>query len=435
MMGNSKQPGVRRDTCIWSNRVPGEMPAATGTTTTVGATPAPACVNLSSQTATHEPPSPLGFGGFFMDRVFRAGGLRRAVRAFQTFVCSFSSTQLRVRPIPVASSPEVTVMSRSTMNSKTPGLGTRLRIWAVPALVLAMVFGLAASPVAAERVYTEPVFELGDGSDPLIPGQADIVGTLQAGPDWADLFQSATEAKDVIDEFGEPYPNGVPDYLDGFGLLRARRDAAFVAGAVGNVGDPAQDIGNAYAYTGFNDSYDLLLYVGAERLSSGQSLLTFEFNQALVSLDENDQPLGDRTVGDIRVVADFSAGILSAISLFSWEVIDPDSGSAGWVAVDILPISQEQAAEQCNPAGTICAVCNGTTIEGGEWTSFDASGYEVEALTSDTFLEFGINLTRLFGHHTFDNYYSTRFTSIQVSTGLDYALGHFNRAASIAGSA
>lgn len=325
-------------------------------------------------------------------------------------------------------------MSRETNNRMTPGLGTRFRRWAVPALVLAMGFGLAAGPAAAQSVYTEPVFELGDGSDPVIPGQADIVGTLQAGPDWGDLFKSATEAKDVIDEFGAPVPNGVPDYLDSFGLLRSRRDSAFIAAAVADVADPAQDIGNAYAYSGFNDGYELLLYVGAERLSSGQSLLTFEFNQALLSLDENNQPVGDRTIGDVRVVADFTAGILSAISVFGWDVVDVEAGTVGWVPVDILPISQEQAAEQCNPAGTVCAVCNGTTIEGGEWKSFDAGGYEIDSLTSDTFLEFGINLTRLFGYHTFDNYYSTRFTSIQVSTGLDYALGHFNRAAAVAGA-
>jgi hypothetical protein len=295
-----------------------------------------------------------------------------------------------------------------------------------------MGFILAAGPAVGQSVYSEPLFELGDGTDPVIPGQADIEGAAQAGLDWGDLFGSDRGFKDVVDETGAPVANGVPDFLDGSGLLRGRRDAAFVSDAVGNVGDAAQDIGNAYAYAGFSDGFDLILYAGTERVGAGQSLLSFEFNQALFGLDENDQPVGQRTIGDLRVVADFTAGILSAISAHAWDIVDIESGTLGWLAIDILPFSQGEAAEQCNPAGTVCAVCNGSTISGGDWPSFDAQGGVVGTLISDSFLEFGINLSELLGYHTYGNYYSTRYTSVQVSTGLDHALGYFNRAAAVA---
>ena len=110
---------------------------------------------------------------------------------------------------------------------------------------------------------------------------------------------------------------------------RGRRDAAFVLDALGDVVDPAADLGNAYAYTAFNGAPEPHVYAGAGRLSTGSGNLVFEFNQDQFT----GQGLGETRVGDIRIEAIFSAGILSSVTVQRWDW-DPVAEDFGWVQLD-----------------------------------------------------------------------------------------------------
>ena len=169
-------------------------------------------------------------------------------------------------------------------------------------------------------------FELGDGVEPAVPGVGDILGSLQAGPDWDDIFTAEGSLKDVYDELGNPGGNGVPDFLDTWGAFRARRDAVFIQDDISagslidastldgsgqvlpGIVDGAYDLGNAYAYTTLNGNLDgtldLLLYAGVERLSSaGTGYVTLEFNQSPFLVTEDSRVTGEKSVGDLLIVA------------------------------------------------------------------------------------------------------------------------------------
>jgi len=336
---------------------------------------------------------------------------------------------------------------------------TRVIVGLLAILLIAGLLGSLTYVAAQSNVATEGQFEIGDGVNPLVPGLGDIDGDgLQPGPDWDDLFGANGTPKDVYDEFGALGANGVPDFLDTFDGLRVRRDAAFlvddisagtaidgsVAVGAGLVGqgtvEAIHDLGNAYAYTTFDRGNDLILYAGLERLAPGAGSIVFEFNRKRFAVDADGAIVGERSVGDLRVVADFPGGVLGAIQISKWEVVDAQAGAFDWSSVDTLPINAEDPAEQCNAAGTLCAVCNGSTVGGGDWTNYDSEGNVVTDLSADMFFEFGLNLSALLGVHTYDNYYGTRYANIQLTTyddavtpaPQDVALGSFIRASKLA---
>ena len=283
-------------------------------------------------------------------------------------------------------------------------------------------------PVADEPgVSSNGSFELGDGSVPLEPGAADIVGSLlQDGPDWNDLFDADRGLKDELDESGHPVPNGVPDYLDGWGHVRARRDVAFMSDPVGDGTDPAGELGNAYAYTLFDSARRLVLYAGIERLPATTSDLLLEFNRRLFSVGPDGSIIGWRSPGDLQIELRFNSGTLAAMHV---RRLDAD---AGWVELETLPVDPQQATEQCNASGSACIVCNGQSINAGAWPSYDDAGNPVAELATESFVELGVNLGALFGADTYWNYYSTRYTSFRISTAGDAGFATFVRAARLA---
>lgn len=317
-------------------------------------------------------------------------------------------------------------------------------------LVIFLGLALLANPPlrAQGNVYGTDLFELGDGVDPAVPGIGDVAGDLVLdGPDWSDLFNADRSPKDELDEFGNAVSNGVPDFLDTWAAYRSRRDASFIADDVGAdatvflgpdvVGagavDPSYELGNAYAYTGFANLWNRVLYVGAERLTNADGSMVFEFNRKLFSLGEGGEILGERSVGDLQITIDFSAGILSSVAVGKWD-FDVVQELFDWIPLQTLPVDPEEGAEQCNSAGTVCAVCNGVTIDGGDWPSYDSSGNPVTQLVPDTFMELGLNLSTLLGHN-WRNFYTTRYATVQITSydvsvppvPVDYALGSFIR--------
>lgn len=307
--------------------------------------------------------------------------------------------------------------------------------------------GVAQRPDSGKSVARSGLLELGDGVEPVAPGIGDILGSPQPGFDWDDLFDANRGLKDQHDERGRRVSNGMPDFLEGKGAFR--RDAAFVLDDVSagmrpdatvrghrgriatGIVDPTYDLSNVYAYSSFDRSLDFHLYAGVERLSAADGTVILEFNRNLFTFGEDGRIEGRRVTGDLQILVNFAAGILGSLDVSVWVAGDGKGNVGSWQQIEHLPISAEQSAEQCNPEGTVCAVCNGTAIQAGAWPTFDAAGEPTTALVTDTFLELGLNLTALLDLTYFD-YYERRYTTIQVSTLQDYALGSFFRASKMA---
>lgn len=317
---------------------------------------------------------------------------------------------------------------------------------------LACLLFLPCVTAQQPTVHGDPLFELGDGVDPAVPGIADILGSEQPGPDWDDLFNADRTLRDQFDELGNPGGNGVPDFLDTYGAVRVRRDASFIFDDIsgGSTLDPTawiepgvvgssivasgHDLGNIYAYGAFNSQLESIMYLGAERLATTDAKMVFELNREPFSIAFDGTVVGGRSLADIQLEALFVGGVLISVELRSWEILDAELGILGWLTIENLPITPDQSAEQCDPTGSLCVVCNGIEVNAGSWPSFDEAGLPVGSLLPDSFIEIGVNLSQILGYHTYQNYYETRFVGLQVSTDADYASGTFSRATRAASS-
>jgi hypothetical protein len=272
-------------------------------------------------------------------------------------------------------------------------------------------------------------FEVGS-ADPTAPQSGDVTGdAVQAGPDWADLFDAVRSWKDVVglDDLGQVVQgaNGVPDFLELWGDYRSRRDAAFIADDVSrgvdidstvfvapgivDVGviNEMHDLGNLYAYTGADSQGRRLLYAGVERLSTaGPTSVMFEFTVNQFGPDAAGVIQGERADGDLRVIAMFGASELTSVEVQSW-----DAAAGSWMSRSML------SGEGCNTESSVCVTCNGGAVAGGGWLapSADGSGN----LPVNTFLELGVNVDALLGTS------NIVYTGTQISTPEDYAAETF----------
>ena len=76
----------------------------------------------------------------------------------------------------------------------------------------------------------------------------------------------------------------------------------------------------------------------------------------------------------------------------------------GWVPLSAL------AGEGCDGAETLCAVCNGSLIEGGPWGS--------QQIEPGRFWELGVNAGALLGAQP-------TYITVRIRTPQDIAFGHF----------
>jgi hypothetical protein len=270
--------------------------------------------------------------------------------------------------------------------------------------VLMLLAGcLAAGRAGADGqgVYSSGLFQLGDGQPPPgFSGAADIVGTAgQPGPDWGDLFTADGSLRDGVR-----------------GAVFAADDVSLGSGFEGTAlaGSPdlvrngtaaaAHDIGAAYAYSKLDAAGHLVLYLGAERLSDGNSYLEFELNQALVRLGHGGfgagrpwQVVGPRADGDALVRLDFASGAIASVTVYG------RSGGA-WQALAAL------AGEGCDDDESLCAIANASAIVPGPWGR--------EQIAPNRFAEVGVNLGTLLG-------VDPALTSIRIRTPADIAFGYF----------
>ena len=269
---------------------------------------------------------------------------------------------------------------------------------------LGLVLGvLAVAPAAAQgdSVYASGLFQLGDGQPPPgMPGVANILENPElAGPDWAGLFNADGSPKDG---YGQWVTFAADDVSLGTGF---EGSALHPDGRVYNATAAADhDIGNAYAYSTTDSAGNVVLYAGAERQGGGDSSLEFEFNQDHYRLGHGGygkgipwEVLGSRQEGDLKVRLSFADGGLSDVEASTWS-------GGGWVPLSAL------AGEGCDGAETLCAVCNGSLIEGGPWGS--------QQIEPGRFWELGVNAGALLGAQP-------SYVTVRIRTPQDIAFGHF----------
>lgn len=292
--------------------------------------------------------------------------------------------------------------------------------WAFPIVTYVLAFAVATGFALA----SSDRFELGDGQVPLLAGSADLQSdAAQPGPDWEDLFAAD---RTLRDDFPAPGGNGIPDYADLYAgqwavimedevSLGIGIDTTTLVGTDGLVyrgrASAAHDLANAYVYSTFDSGGNLLLYAAAERLDSGDSYIEFEFNQAHIRLGHGPpwKITGGRTTGDLLARLVFRDGGLDSVAVERWTETSP--GQLEFQLVGSL------SGESCNAGETICAVSNGTDVDGGPWPNFDTAG-DPEMISTDRFVEIGINVSALVGPQP-------DYVSIQVRSPEDITFGYF----------
>jgi hypothetical protein len=292
----------------------------------------------------------------------------------------------------------------------------------------------------------------------LGPGTADPARAAKELllPDWAAVFNADGSLKDEVDEAGAPGANGVPDYVDLYHGL----DAVFVPDNLsdgvatdmsalllgdGLVGDltvegaedgsepvmtgvadevyngvvgAAHDIGNTYLLVEKGPDGELLLLAGVERIAAfADTYVEIEFNQDLVRLSYGAPwPIhGSHTADDLRIRLIFTAGLLDAVDFERWT-LDAATGEGGFQRVKH---AKGTADGSCAGTGANFTICLGAPpIAGGEVELWDDEFTPVEYVAPDSFVEVGVNVTRMLG-------VSPDFTAIQIRTPKDIAMSTF----------
>jgi hypothetical protein len=296
--------------------------------------------------------------------------------------------------------------------------------------VLCVVSLLGPGSSLAEGVRQNDLFEIGDGGPSFFPGAGDIIGSVETGPDWDDIFSVGGLLRDdyPYDFSGEPAGNGIPDFVDLYAGEAAvfMEDDVSLGGAIDTTAfsyadgvvlnaavAPEHDLGNSYVYAAFDSLGNLVIYAGTERLAAGDSFVEFELNQAHIRLGHGPPwaVTGDRVAGDLLVRVTFAGGYLNSVSISRWVEIDPASGASGFVEIESL------IGEGCNFSETLCITGNAGEIDGGSWRNFDTVG-DGEVISANRFVEFGIAADAVLGSRP-------DYTSIQVRSPQDIAFGYF----------
>ena len=311
-----------------------------------------------------------------------------------------------------------------------------------------------SGPVEAVHPAVDSFFELGpDAGNPT-----NIVGDEEpTQPDWAEIFDANGDEKPlpangqaatfIADDLAT---SGSVDRTTFSGSNKNNDPIGSWNWGTGNV-PVKDDLSNVYAYAAKSSNGDLLIYAGLERLSpNGDSHIDIEFNQNEVTLDQllEDPPTdtcgsdqtagagdgapcefvtegGDKTENDFIVSLDYTKGG----DLGTLEVRRFTNGNY----VHVFTLASEGCNEDADLEGpdnedVICGFTNGAPINGGPWPNFNSKGVETTAdLPTNSFAEFGINITKLLGDElcfaTFGVH--TRSSASFTAELKDFAIGGF----------
>ena len=287
--------------------------------------------------------------------------------------------------------------------------------WCSLAVAIAVVLlGASVQVLAGDGVYSSGLLELGDGSPPPgFPAMANILEDGdQTGPDWGEVFDAdGLPRYDIISLYGGQWALFLADDISlgsGFESTALADPGDLVKNGVA---DADHDIGNAYVYTTFADTGNLIVYAGAERLGGGDSYLELEFNQEKFRLGHGGygqgvpwEIVGARSVGDVLVRVSFAGGAVASMTVDSWT-------DTGW-----QPLT-DVVGEGCDLDELACVIANDGIIDGGPWANFDTID-NPEEISALRFAELGLNVGALLGSQP-------DYTTIQIRTPQDIAFGYF----------
>ncbi|MGH3080487.1 MAG: prealbumin-like fold domain-containing protein, partial [Gaiellaceae bacterium] len=291
-------------------------------------------------------------------------------------------------------------------------------------LATAMVACIAFTPMAANAVHNEGLFEL-DGN--IVDNPA------AAGQDWS-AFQAPALPGDtppISTAFISDGFNGVNDTIYFGGGSQNNNDISSWGWSCGGVSTKS-DIEHAYA-SAYIHSNELFLYFGADRYdpTGGTTNVGFWFLQDGGALQGGDgcpdaNPAantfsGQHADGDLFVFAEFTGGGGdSAVSIYEWA-----SGGLNLLAT-------KTSGSFCNADDSICAQTNSGTIP-STWPYTDNQGGSADGdILQGGFVEGGINLSSIYAGLGKDlpcvNRFLAQTGSSHPDTGVleDFAGGSFN---------
>ncbi len=280
-------------------------------------------------------------------------------------------------------------------------------------------------------------------ADPNAGAVKDLLGASDSlGLDWSKLFDAEGRPLDDVDGFGSPGPNGVPDYIDWYGGFDGLAIGDNISAGVAvdmsvMAGGPAlaqctvfngavqatADLGNSYAYATLDSNGEQVMYVGVEHLNQGaSSTLEIEFNQGVVRVTNGEPwPMrGGRQADDLLVRVDITLGVVSAVEVKRWV------GSGGSGSFQTAALYGGLESSPCNGTPTVTLFCGGAPPIAAAQEVWDSAGNPVTSTPPDSFFEIGVSVGSLLGG-------PAEFTSIQLRTVDDIALGAFGQMGAWAG--
>jgi hypothetical protein len=234
--------------------------------------------------------------------------------------------------------------------------------------------------------------------------------------DWASVFNVDGTVKDLRGGIDAVYLEdnisaGIATDMTALGL-----DSDGELKVFNDTVSAPHDIGNGYVYAAKDASRRLVIFAGVERLKSSEdTFVEFEFNQDIVCVRSgNPWPIhGARTLNDLLIRMDFTAGTLSSVEFRRWD------GSEYTLIASSVP----SAPEGCfgNGMTDLYAYCSGSPIQGLPLTNsdiWDLNFLPVQVPNPDSFVQVSINVGSVIGSNA-------AFTSIVMRSPEDISFGSF----------
>lgn len=254
-----------------------------------------------------------------------------------------------------------------------------------------------------------------------------------AMPEWAKIIDPHGFAIDAVNRRGHFMSNGIPDYVDLYGAFEAGYVEEVISNGVAtdmsalliarDVSDEvlyngavsaAHDLGNAFYLLTASKAGNLRFYFGVERLRSDlPTFIEFELNQVEIRVGSGSpwwDIKGSRRDGDLLVRFNLISGNLTSVELAIWyqdgfHIFESDSRGLG---------------QGCREHFSYLYCIGSPPIDrtNQEIQVWDADFLPVKPTLADSFVELGLDLSRLMGS-------GTEFSSIYVRTPEDVLFTSF----------
>jgi len=261
-----------------------------------------------------------------------------------------------------------------------------------------------------------------------------------AMPEWEKIINPDGTAIDAVNKHGHYAPNGIPDYADLYSAFEAGYVEEVISNGVAtdmsallisrDVSDEvlyngavsaAHDLGNFFYLLTASPMGNLRFYFGVERLrTSLPTFIEFELNQKEVRVGSG-MPWwdiqGSRRDGDLLVRFNLISGSLTSVELAIWyeglfHVFDTDTQGLGSGCREHFSYIYCIGMPPIDRSNQFIEV-------------WDEDFVPVEPTLADSFVELGIDMSRLMGS-------GSEFSSVYVRTPEDVLFTRFSRIGSAA---